>query len=381
MKRSTTTPFKRVVASATLVAAALLVVFSTPLSVSADIYEQRIRVLEQEIEKHNAQAAELRSQGDSLQNVLNSINSQKLAIQSRIEANQARYDQLKVQIADTEQKIEDRTDFLGKNLAALYVESSITPLEMFASSDSIGDFIDKQEYRSVIRDKVSTSIDEVKQLKSELEEKRVGLKRVLDDQKRQRATLVAKETEQANLVAQTRGEESRYREVSAELRAERERVEAEKQAAYAAARQSWGGGYVSVGGGGSYPWAGVPYPCWSAGCADPWGLYYRECVSYVAWKLDSEGYGVQHFNGAGNANQWPSATSSYTSQSSTPKVGDAAVDVYLGAYGHVGYVEQVFGDGTMRISEYNFAGPGQYSVRDISPGQYSGWVFLTFPER
>lgn len=381
MSKSTTTPFRRLLASTVLVASALLMVLSVPVAVYADIYDDRIQALQRQIDQHNAEAARLRAEGDSLQNALNSIKSQKQAIQARIDSNQAKFEQLKKQIKDTQRKIDERTDFLGKNLAAIYVESSVTPLEMVASSGSIADYIDKQEYRNTVRDKVHKSIEEVKQLKEELAEKKTAVKRVLNNQKVERDKLAAKESEQAQLVRQTRGSEERYSELASELRAERERVEAEQQAAYAAARQQWGGGYVSVGGGGSYPWSGVPYPCWGAGCADPWGLYYRECVSYVAWKLDSQGYGVRNFSGSGHAYQWPSTTSGYTSQSSTPKAGTAAINPYIGSVGHAMYVERVNSDGSIRISEYNFAGPGQYSVRDISPSQYSGWTFITFPRR
>jgi surface antigen len=128
-------------------------------------------------------------------------------------------------------------------------------------------------------------------------------------------------------------------------------------------------------------------------CADPWALFYRECVSYVAWKLSSQGYGVRGFGGAGHAYQWPSTTSGWrddagqriVTQSSSPSKGNALVfgaGVQGAAWtGHVMYVEDVYGDGSIRVSEYNWDGYGSYSERRLQPGEYSGGTFLTFSRR
>ena len=84
---------------------------------------------------------------------------------------------------------------------------------------------------------------------------------------------------------------------------------------------------------GGYPsaWANAPLDAY----VDPWGLYTRECVSYVAWKIASTGRYVPHFGGAGNANEWPSTAARHGIPSgSTPKAGAAAV-MNIVYYGHV----------------------------------------------
>ena len=47
------------------------------------------------------------------------------------------------------------------------------------------------------------------------------------------------------------------------------------------------------------------------------------------------------------------------SSGSTPVVGSAAV-IMAGYYGHVMYVESVNGDGTITVSDYNYAWDGLY---------------------
>jgi len=50
----------------------------------------------------------------------------------------------------------------------LYVDDKITPIEMLASSKTVSDFIDKQEYRSSVRNQLTSTISEIKVLKESL---------------------------------------------------------------------------------------------------------------------------------------------------------------------------------------------------------------------
>lgn len=266
----------------------------------------------------------------------------------------------------------------------MYVDDKITPLEMLASSKNIGDYLDKQEYRSSVRDELTKTIAEIKVLKKDLEVKKADVKKVLDDQNFKRDELASKEAAQQKILDETKGSEDNYKSMINSSNANIQKIQQEQQAAYEAARNQWSGGYISSGGSGGYPYASAPYPCWNASCVDPWGLYYRECVSYVAWKLNATGHGVKGFGGAGNAGDWPSTAAGYTSQTrGVPHVGDAAVIPYGGnfPYGHVMFVESINGDGSINISEYNFAGPGQYSERRIPASSYGGYIFMTFPKR
>lgn len=391
-RQQTNNTKKQLLTRISLIALAALlgvgVLFGTQPVAKADRFDDQINAIEQEIGQFQAEASRLRAEGDSLQNAVNALTAQKTAIQKQIDLAQVRYDKLLVDIKNTEERIARSQAVLGDTVADLYIDSSVTPIELLASSGSIGDFIDKQEYRTSVGDQLQKAIDEIRKLRTQLEAQRDKVELLLTEQKSQRDQLAAKEAEQANLLAQTRGNEAEYGSLVEARRAELREVESEQQAAYAAiaadARRS--GSFVTIGGSGSYPWAGVGYPCWSFGCDDPWGLYYRECTSYVAWKLDATGRAVQHFGGRGNAYEWPGTTSGYTSQSSSPSVGTAAVAPaggYYGVVGHVMYVEEVRGDGSIRVSEYNLAGPGQYSERVLSQSEYkgNGFRFITFPGR
>src|SRR6185503_7811051 len=99
---------------------------------------------------------------------------------------------------------------LGNNLVALYLDNSVSPLEMLASSKNISEYIDKQEYRDTIRASLQESIAQVKQLEKDLNKQKKDTEAALADQKTQRDELAAKENEQALLLAQTQGQEAAY---------------------------------------------------------------------------------------------------------------------------------------------------------------------------
>ena len=171
--------------------------------------------------------------------------------------------------------------------------------------------------------------------------------------------MAAKQSEKAKLITDTKNDQNNYAALAQKRNSEVAKLREEQAAAN---RRALGGSNVSipggVPGGGGYPgvWASAPLDAY----VDPWGLYTRECVSYVAWKIHSTGRYVPHFGGAGNANQWPSTAARYgISSGSTPKAGAAAV-MNIGYYGHVMYVESVNGDGTITVSDYNFAWDGLY---------------------
>ena len=363
MKLRSTTPISDSLASrAALVAMAVLVagsgVFALGSHVFARDYEAEIKAKEQEASKYNSEASRLGEMADNLQSELDKINGQITTIQGQIVNSQKKIDNLNAQIKRNEILIKQRRKAMGQVLADMHVDDQISPLEMLASSNSIGDYIDKQEQRSSLRTSLNGKIKEIKALQKKLEENKKLVENTLRDQEAQRNVLSSKQSEKAKLVADTKNDQNAYSALAQKRNSEVAKLREEQAAAN---RRALGNGVSIPGGipgGGGYPgvWANAPLDAY----VDPWGLYTRECVSYVAWKIHSTGRYVPHFGGAGNANQWPSTAARHgISSGSTPKAGAAAV-MNIGYYGHVMYVESVNGDGTITVSDYNFAWDGLY---------------------
>jgi len=122
--------------------------------------------------------------------------------------------------------------------------------------------------------------------------------------------------------------------------------------------------------GDDYPWY-YELKASQGGGLSPLNYYYRECVDFVAWRLNRDaGSYEEPFKyvwanltpSGGNASQWKYSWDRLGRTSSDiPIVGSVA---WFGYQNHVAYVKQVNEDGTVLIEEYNFF-PGVYSQRTI----------------
>lgn len=358
--------------SGVMIAAALLLTLTPLQPVVADSFDEQIKALEREIAGYQNEAGRLRAEADTLQNKVNALNAEKSRLQSQIDLNTAKVAQLGQQIAETQKKIEDQKKLLGNNLVALYLDNSVSPLEMLASSKNISDYIDKQEYRDTIRAGLQDSIAEVKKLEEALNKQKKETEDALKDQQAQRDELAAKEAEQALLLAQTQGQEAAYQALTTQSNDQIKNLREEQRRA----NLRWGGNVAygpACGGGYSGPWNWCNAPL--DAYVDNWGMYTRECVSYTAFKVWESGRNMPYWGGRGNANQWDdNARAAGIPVDSNPKVGDVAV-WNTGYYGHVMYVEAVRGNGDIYISEYNFDWTGRYSERTISKGTWQAQAF------
>lgn len=382
-----------VVAVVTMAVAVPVQMFSARPA-SADEYDARIQALRQKIGNYQNEANALREKANTLQNTLNQLAADKAAIQLEVDLYQTQYDQLVKDIAATQKRIEENRKVSGDLIVRSSLSDDVPLIVRLAASENLADYIDGEASRISVRDTIVQKTEESNRLKKELVVKQAKVKVVLEEQKLKRDELASKEAQQADILAKTRGDEAEYQKMIKDSEGQIAGFRKMQEELQRLRQQGVGGGkYITVGGSGGYPWANVGYPCWSAGCGDPWQLYYRECVSYVAWRLSNQGYGVTGFSGQGHAYQWPSTTYNWrylanpiiVNQSSSPAKGNAAVfpaGVNGAAWtGHVMYVEEVYGNGAILVSEYNWDGRGTYSQRELQPHEYNGTIFLTFPRR
>ncbi|EFR45140.1 CHAP domain-containing protein [Streptococcus pseudoporcinus] len=128
---------------------------------------------------------------------------------------------------------------------------------------------------------------------------------------------------------------------------------------------------------------GDDYPInWKSGWgADSWGMYLRQCTSFVAYRL----HNVNGFSlppGYGNADSWGHVARRKGYQvDSNPQVGsvawfDKGVNLSHRDYGHVAWVAEVKGN-LVTLEEYNYnagQGPEKYHRREILRQEASGYI-------
>jgi surface antigen len=125
---------------------------------------------------------------------------------------------------------------------------------------------------------------------------------------------------------------------------------------------------------------------------DKWGFTERQCVSFAAWRLAQHGNTINNKDNWGSAYTWDdtarrlgyrvtsTAHVGYIAQwnahesgayygkgSSTPNGTFSA-----GGYGHVGWVKQVYADGSALVEQYNMGNSRSYSVMRVKAPRYLG---------
>ena len=347
------------------------VFYSQTRPASADQYDDKIRALQADMNRFQAEANRLNGEAASLANALAQIVNEKNSLQAQVDTSQAQYDKLVIEIADTETKIKENQDALGTTIADLYIDDDISAVEMLASSQNINEFLDKQEYRNAVKDQLSATIKTIKDLKTKLSDQKVEVSQVLETQKTARDSLVAKEAEQASILAQTQNDESKYQGL---IKDSASQIAAAKAAqAEMAARASSNGGYnvVSSGSLGEYTQLWAPNSCsmggpggwYSYGGADGnggdgQGYGCRQCASYTAWKV-AKVTGKYYKWGDGGSFASGALRAGYQNLGSNPQPGSLAV--MWGSPGHVAWVEAVSGDKVL-VSQYNWQINGQYGM-------------------
>jgi len=344
---------------------------SSPVFVNADRFDEQINQLRADNQQKTEQQSQLQAQAMSFEDKINGLEQQISLLKDQINKDHTKSEELQSRISEAEKELEKQRNLLSENLRAMYLEGGMSTLEMLASSKDISEYVDKEQYRNSVKDKISSTMKQIESLKAELKDKREMLQKtiaeaqkrqgILDGQQAEVARLLGLNTEQRNqLVSDINSNNSQI----SRLRAE--------QAAANAALFRGNGGIRNVPDSSGYPWANAPFP---NEIADPWGMYLRQCVSYTAWKVYKDGKFMPYWGGRGNANQWDdNARASGIPVDNSPVRGAIGIS-NAGYYGHAVYVEHVYGDGRILISQYNAGWDGAYSEAVVDQSRF---VYIHF---
>jgi peptidoglycan DL-endopeptidase CwlO len=366
------------------------VLLSNTERVRADQYDDQIATIKADVAVKQAKAAELSAQADTLANKISGLQTQIGILQNQINENGVKQKQLAEQIKEAEAKLVVQKAALGLNLRAIYLEGDVTTVEMLAGSGSISEYVDKQQYLDSLQKDVSDSVSKITALRDQLESSKKEIERLIRDQEAQKGVISAQQAEVDKILADTQGQEAQYqtqikasnsqiaglrqqqaaenaRRLAALLAAEAARAKAAAAANGGSANNSstlnGSGTSGLVQGGGGYPaaWAFAGQDT----LVDDWGMYNRECVSYTAFRVANSGRYMPYWGGRGNAYEWPrNARAAGIPVDGSPRVGDIAI-WNNPPYGHAMYVEKVYGNGWIRVSQYNFNWAGMYNEMDI----------------
>jgi peptidoglycan hydrolase CwlO-like protein len=337
---------------------------------AAQNFQSEINRLQAENAQNDAQVDALENQAEGYQDAIKKLAAKINALQGKINENTRQQQKLRAEIAEAEKELERQKGLLGQNIRSMYLEGDISTLEMLASSKDLSEFVDKEQYRTSVQDKIKSTLDKIQALRLQLKSQKEAVDLLLKEQLAQQSQLAASRQQQNDMLAYNQAQQDAF---NAKTEKNRQRID-ELIAAQRRANFSPDGGYYFLrfpGGArafnaGSYPYRNggfgmSPGPgCVDNDGPDPWGYCTRQCVSYAAWAVKASGRQPPMFYG--NARDWVAAAYAraipvYRS----PQPGDVAIST-SGYWGHAMYVEGVSGS-TFTTTEYNANLDGRLSRR------------------
>jgi surface antigen len=142
------------------------------------------------------------------------------------------------------------------------------------------------------------------------------------------------------------------------------------------------------------PWGRDDYPYRTQSdyyAVDRWGFTQRQCVSFAAWRLAQHGHTISNNrDNWGSAYTWDDtarrlgftvtrsarvgAIAQWNAHESSPYYSSGSSrangSFVAGGYGHVGYVKQVYSDGSALVEQYNMGSSRSYSVMRVKAPRY-----------
>jgi len=341
--------------------------------VLADSFQDQINALNAKNSDARGLVNGLQAQAASYQDAIGQLQQQINGIQGSINANLAQQASLQQQIIDTQHQIDQEKAYLANDVKSMYVDGTPTTLEVLATSKNLSDFVDKQEYRTSVQNKLQDTLNKIAALQKDLQSKKTQVDQLLSEEKSQQDQLASAQAQQQSMLNYNQTQQANY---NAQIAANSKQI-AQLRAQQAAANHTIGRDVV----------AGDPghggYPAYLDNAAqdsviDPWGMYNRECVSYAAWKVkQTYGY-MPYWGGSGNANQWPGdARGAGIATGSTPQANSVAI-WNVGAFGHAMWVEAVNSDGSIYVSQYNYDYNGHYSEMYVPASQAHSFIYIYF---
>lgn len=173
--------------------------------------------LQDQIDSLKKQNIENRSNVDKLQEVATSyedaiktLEHDISEMQRAIDASQKRQLELESQIKKAEEDLTQQKEYLSKNIRAMYLEDDISTLEMLASSNNLSEFVDKQQYRNSVKDKISESVVKINDLKHQLQAQKDQVEVEIKEQKNSKEQLAKSHNEQNRLLAMNESQQVEF---------------------------------------------------------------------------------------------------------------------------------------------------------------------------
>ncbi len=209
--------------------------------INQDINEKRaeIQELKRQIDIYEKNISAKRAEINNLSNQVSTLNESIAKINLEIEATELEIDAINLKIDNTQLKIQakeneitEQKDVLGEILRSLHREQQKnTILEILVLNDNFSDFIAELDRLETMQNKIVDGVEELNQIKialkqdlDSLDQEKTEIDTLQSILENKRGTLDAQKTVKYSLMAATKGQEAKYRELLDQAKEEQEQI-------------------------------------------------------------------------------------------------------------------------------------------------------------
>lgn len=212
--------------------------------VRGESLQEKINQLAEQNEDSHDKVDALEMGAKNIEDAIAKLRARINQLQAKIKANEKKSAQLKQEIKIAEVELAKQRNILGHNIKAMYLEGQISTLEILATSKDLSDFVDKQHYRNVVKDKIKDQVDKITTLRLKLKSQRTKVEALIAEDKDLREKIAAQKAEQDRLLALNEAQQATF---NARIAKNNKKIQDIRNAQAALAAKLAGGVFVSLG--------------------------------------------------------------------------------------------------------------------------------------
>ncbi len=194
--------------------------------------ESQLKDLETQINQYEDQVTSYQKQGSSLKGEISTLNSKISKLNLQIQAINLTLSSLNQKISETQGQIQTTQDTISQNkqtlavlLQNLYKNDSVSLVEIFIKHPQLSDFFGDLNNLTLLQNNVRVSIGQITDLQNQLKDKeaqfalaKADAQSVKQYQAAQKAQIDSTKAEKNQLLAATKGQESKYQTLLAQTK-------------------------------------------------------------------------------------------------------------------------------------------------------------------
>lgn len=328
------------------------IVFNSPKTENAHAVDYCVsdacKAAEAAYEEATKKAEEAQNTANSLAGEIERLQADIEMMEKKISANKIISEELKVQIQEQTDKLNQQQASFAEIGADVHFEEQESELIKTLKYKTISERVEKETRDATIKAQISNSVNTINETKRSLEMKKAQVEALIADQEIQASSIAANKAKQSELKTKYESDAEKYTQDAKEADA----IKAEEMSKEIAKYNSVG--KVVASGTNSYPYAAsCPQQNWryTGAVVLAYGGALCECTSYAGWKT-YEFYGVA-VGAWGDAKYWGVSAAARGYRVDSNAEAHTVGYQTSGTWGHVVWIEAVNADGTVNVSEYN----------------------------